>query len=92
MWLVYDGTALSGVYIGWSSSETLAKYFGRYGSLAPDFSTEVFRRDPGRERTYDERDNPGIQMGRVFEISRDKTTISRSDYTGNKIICQRQDR
>ena len=89
-WMVYDGTALTGVALGWISSEDQIKQF-EYLDIF-DFSTTSFRRDNSRERTYDEKNNPGIQMGWVMEISSDQSTINRSNAYGRQESCKRQAR
>lgn len=92
-WLVYSGTALTGVDIGWISSEKLAEVFRHGYNLDQfDFGTKEYWRDPGRDLRYDERNHPGIQMGWVLEISIDKATINRSNAHGVRESCMRQGR
>lgn len=91
-WLVYDGSVLTGVHINWISAETLAETFRRYGGDQYEVTSEVFRRDPSRERTYDEQNNPGIQQGREYVINGDGSAIEYSNkYRGLSLSCKRQD-
>lgn len=89
-WLVYNSQTLIGVHIGWASAEYLAKTFRNYGSERYEISQKAYRRDPGKARSYDELNNPGIQVGWVLEISGDESAIHRSNAYGRQNSCKRQ--